>query len=271
MTTLNDLLNTDLAKVWDNAPTGSDYQPIPAGDYTMEGVSGALGESRSRKPRYTIKFRVVEGEYKGRWIWKDCYLTADAMPRTKRDLAQIGILDIDDLEKPMPDGRIYAVKVGLRTDNEGNTHNEVVGFRLLRVECDPFAPTAKPKQPPAVEPEPPAAMTEPPTKPKLITEPPAAEPEQPPAIPDYAVALAKVIPIGGDYSSAHTLERLLPEEFRGDYCRAITILENHGLRSIHIDGTYAYSWDSRPIFKAITTRNPEAEREFDEFFGRAGK
>ena len=62
------------------------------------------------------------------------------MPRSRRELTKLGINSADDLEKPLPSGRVYSVRVVVRTTDNGHTHNEVKGFDYVRTDTDPFAP-----------------------------------------------------------------------------------------------------------------------------------
>ena len=66
-------------------------------------MTGELASSKSKAtPGYKLTFKVVDGEHAGRQFWHDCWLTAAALPQTKRDLAKIGVTSLEQLEKPLP-------------------------------------------------------------------------------------------------------------------------------------------------------------------------
>jgi hypothetical protein len=122
---------------------------LPAGDYVAHVVGGSLRSSRRQTPGYRLTFEVVEGEHTGRLFWHDLWLTAAAVPMTKRDLAKLGV-PVDDFQKmiahlegPLPEGIRCHVHLAVRTDNDGNRYNRVVRFTVVRVDGpqrDAYAP-----------------------------------------------------------------------------------------------------------------------------------
>jgi hypothetical protein len=78
-------------------------------------------------------------------IFHDCWLTAPALPQSKRDLGKLGIAMLDQLETlAVPPGRIRCkVRVALRKDDAGEQFNRVRCFDVIAIDelqADPFAP-----------------------------------------------------------------------------------------------------------------------------------
>ncbi|MBX7255709.1 MAG: DUF669 domain-containing protein [Candidatus Hydrogenedentes bacterium] len=133
----------DIQRAWDTTEAAQDFAPLPAGTYICRIVSGELFESKNGKPGYKLTFRVLEGEYAGRMIWHDVWLTPHALPMAKRDLARLGVSALVQLERPLPQGMRTAVKLALRRDDDGTERNRVRSFEVLGIDApdvDPFAP-----------------------------------------------------------------------------------------------------------------------------------
>lgn len=146
---LRDILagNTDdIRRQFDQTEAAEDFAPLPAGTYESHVQSAELFNAKTGTPGAKLIFKVADGEYAGRLIWHDCWLTPAALPQTKRDLAKLGIGSLDQLEsKTIPPDRIRcAVRVALRTEDDGTQRNRVRRFDVLRVDdappADPFAP-----------------------------------------------------------------------------------------------------------------------------------
>src|SRR5262249_50565629 len=145
---LSDILGGDNAArlqiSWNEAEAAADLKPLPPGEYTALILSGELFNARSGTPGYKLTMEVTEGEYAGRKLWHDAWLTAAAMPMTKRDLGKLGITDFDQLDSPLPAGMLVRVKVALRRDEDGTEFNRVKKFDFVGVEKgDAFEPDAK--------------------------------------------------------------------------------------------------------------------------------
>jgi hypothetical protein len=149
MTSLSDILNAggggDLRDLWNTTDAAGEMGPLPPGEYLADIVNGELETSRTKStPGFKMTFAVVEPvEFAGRRFWHDCWLTAAALPQTKRDLAKIGVQSLDQLEKPLQARIRCRVKLALRRDDNGDERNrlktfEVVG--IVRPERDAFAP-----------------------------------------------------------------------------------------------------------------------------------
>lgn len=143
---LSDILNGGgdaLKKAWDTTAAADDFNPLPAGTYIARLVSGELTTAKTGTPGYKLTFRVLEGEYAGRQLWCDIWLTPAALPMAKRDLAKLGITTLDQLETPVPPGMRCSVKVTLRKDDDGTERNRVKAFDVIGVDTtddEAFAP-----------------------------------------------------------------------------------------------------------------------------------
>jgi len=140
--------NDDLQKLFAETEAAGELTPLPAGEYVAHIVDGELESSRTNgTPGYKLTFQVVEGEFKGRKFWADCWLTPAAMPQTKRDLAKIGVTSLEQLENPLPRFIRCKCKLALRRDDDGNERNRLKSFEVVGIdapEVDTFAPVATP-------------------------------------------------------------------------------------------------------------------------------
>ncbi len=115
----------DLRASWAGArPVASD--PIPAATYRVLVADGRLFNSQAQgTPGYKLDLQVLDGPFAGRRLWHDLWLTPDALPRSKWELGQLGITELDELELPLPAGLIADAVVALRTDDDGLQYNKV--------------------------------------------------------------------------------------------------------------------------------------------------
>jgi len=135
----------DIRSLWDSTEAAGEMGPLPPGEYLADIVGGELETSRTKAtPGYKLVFSVVEPvEFAGRRFWHDCWLTAAALPQTKRDLAKIGVSSLDQLERPLPARIRCRVKLALRRDDNGDERNRVRAFDVIGIvepERDAFAP-----------------------------------------------------------------------------------------------------------------------------------
>jgi hypothetical protein len=140
---LNDNDRTKLKQAWDSAQAADDLRPLPPGEYVAHILSGELDTARTGTLGYKLTFTVVEGEHVGRRFWHDIWLTPAALPMAKRDLLKLGVNDLDQLERPLPQGIRVKAKLVLRRDDDGNEHNRVKTFDVVGIdkpEPDVFAP-----------------------------------------------------------------------------------------------------------------------------------
>jgi hypothetical protein len=130
-----------LASLWKTTAAAAEFAPLPKGEYTFRILAGELFTAKRGTPGYKLTLEVTEGDFEGRRAWCDFWLTQPALPMTKRDLAKIGVTDLDQLEKPLPAGILIRGKLALRTDDDGNESNRLVRFECVGIEPgDAFAP-----------------------------------------------------------------------------------------------------------------------------------
>ena len=125
----------------------ADLKPVPKGLYIVVALSGELTKAKTGTKGYNVAFRIIEGEYTGRRLWRTWHLTAAAIPYTKTALAQLGIKGEGmkaQMERPLPAERfVCKAVVVIRTGDDGIERNEISSIELLRVQeppTDPFTP-----------------------------------------------------------------------------------------------------------------------------------
>lgn len=143
------LMNSErnrLENLWKTTAAATDRLPIPAGEYECIIDRGELSESRNKTLGYKLSLSVRSGEYAGRKLWLDIWLSEAALPMAKRDLSKLGIASLDQLEGPLPGGIIVRAKVALRRDDDGNEFNRITRFEVIAIEPpdeDPFSPDSE--------------------------------------------------------------------------------------------------------------------------------
>ena len=144
---LSDILNgsgSDFNDRWNATAAADEFGPIPKGVYVCHATDGELESSRSnRTPGYKIEFTILDGTFKGRKLWHDCWLTPAALPQAKRDLAKLGITTPEQMELPLPKWIRCNVTAVVRRDDDGIERNRVKTFDVVGIdkpEPDAFAP-----------------------------------------------------------------------------------------------------------------------------------
>ncbi len=126
---LTEILDNDsrneLARQFKEAEAAGDYEPLPRGEYEVDVVNGEVCVSDRGTPGYTVTFQVNDGEHRGRRIWHTFWLSAAALPYSKRDMAKLGITKLEQCEQPVPPGLFCRVSVVVRMDNRGIQRNNV--------------------------------------------------------------------------------------------------------------------------------------------------
>lgn len=134
----------DALAAFDAAPPAA--EPLPPGKFEVDVLHGKLSrKGRKQTPCFECKLRVRDGEFAGRFLWRDFYLTEAAVARSARELAALNIRTKDDLKRGCPPGLVALAVVGLEVDEEtGERRNIVLKLSALRVEspvADVFAPS----------------------------------------------------------------------------------------------------------------------------------
>ena len=153
---LSDILHGnggDFNDRWNNTEAAGDFGPVPRGVYVCHATRGELESSRSKStPGYKIEFTILDGDFAGRKLWHDCWLTPAALPQAKRDLLKLGITSPAQMEQPLPKWIRCNVTTVVRRDDDGIERNKVQTFDAVGIdqpEADAFAP-----KPPGDTPEP---------------------------------------------------------------------------------------------------------------------
>lgn len=154
MTRLSDILNGDsddpLRDLWNSTEAASEYTPLPDGEYEAHLIKGELMSSHSKgTPGYKLTFRLLDESHKGRQLWHTYWLTPEALPWTKRELAKIGLTTREQLDLPIPPGMRCRLKVALRRADDGKEYNHIAHFDVVGFDeppKDPFAPTDPPAE-----------------------------------------------------------------------------------------------------------------------------
>lgn len=146
---LSDILNGGSGRFndnWNSTAAAGEFGPVPRGIYVCHATKGELESSHlKRTPGYKLEFTIIEGDFKGRRLWNDLWLTPAALPASKRDLAKLGITTPEQMEQPLPRWIRCRVTVTIRKDDQGIERNKVHTFEVLgfdKEEPDAFAPPA---------------------------------------------------------------------------------------------------------------------------------
>jgi hypothetical protein len=135
----------DALAAFDAAPPAA--EPLPPGKYEVNVQHGKLArKGRKGTPAFEVKLQIRGGQFAGRLLWKDYWLTEAAVSRSARELAGLNIRSADDLRRGCPPGLVALAIVGLEVDEESKEQrNTVHKLSALRVEtpaADVFAPAA---------------------------------------------------------------------------------------------------------------------------------
>ena len=81
---LTDVLNLTVLDQWDTTEAAAEMTPLPKGEYTATVESGNHFNAKKGTDGYKLCFVVTDpGEYKGRKVWHDVWLTPAALPMAK--------------------------------------------------------------------------------------------------------------------------------------------------------------------------------------------
>jgi hypothetical protein len=126
---------------WANVKAAPDFGIIPKGTYSARLIGGSLRTAKTTTPSYHLVFQIAEGEYAGRKLYYDIWLTDAAKPQAKRDFSKLEITDPErQLDSPPPCLRVRLTVV-VRQDDDGIERNRIQHFVVIGPETtDPFAP-----------------------------------------------------------------------------------------------------------------------------------
>jgi hypothetical protein len=130
-------LNSEREKLedaWDSTKPADDLKPLPSGEYRCAVLCGELFTAKSGTAGYKLTLEVIDGEHAGRRVWHDIWLTPAAMAMAKRDLGKLGVVQLEQLERPLPEGITVAAKIALRKDDDGQEFNRVRSFDVVAIE-----------------------------------------------------------------------------------------------------------------------------------------
>jgi Protein of unknown function (DUF669) len=133
----------EFKKTWDATEASEGFPPLPSGTYRCLIAGGEMFRSnKNSTPGYKVTFEITSGALAGRKFWHSVWLTDKALAMAKADLAKLGITKLEQLEEPLPPGLLADVKVVVRTDDDGDTYNQVKNFQVVKSEVPAadFAP-----------------------------------------------------------------------------------------------------------------------------------
>jgi hypothetical protein len=107
--------------------------PIAKGTYVGYWIDTAFDRSWQGKPRYSLIFSLEDSEYQGRTVPRPVWLTDAARQYAERDLLEVGIENIAQLEDSTPTGSVvrYELEVDEFEKDNGDVVNQVSAFRRL--------------------------------------------------------------------------------------------------------------------------------------------
>lgn len=133
----------DVAERFDSteaAPTLPDL--VPKGEYEVEWRSIKQNQNTNGKPRAVLMFEIVAGEFTGKRIWYDLYLTPAATPRSKRELEKLGITKFEEIQGPVPHWLRCSLRVVVETGDDRKQRNKIADFKVIRFDEEPPEPFA---------------------------------------------------------------------------------------------------------------------------------
>lgn len=149
---LSDILSAGdadrLRQAFDAAEAAEELTPLPRGEYVAHIVAGELATSKAKGTvSYKLTFCVCDGEFAGRKVWYDVWLTPASMERARRELGKLGVTSFAQLERPLPQGVRCRCNVVVHRSDAGAEFNKVLGFDVVGVDppaADEFAPGDEP-------------------------------------------------------------------------------------------------------------------------------
>jgi hypothetical protein len=118
------------------------FGALPAGEYDAVILDGRLAQSRNGTPSYKLTLRVTSGDFAGRRIWYNVWLTEAALPITGGALVELGLTDLEQLPSLPVKGIRCRVRLTQWKGDNGKTYNAVQSFEVIAKdprEADPPA------------------------------------------------------------------------------------------------------------------------------------
>lgn len=123
-----------------NNQEGSNFDPIPAGEYTAEVTAASIGQPRSGDGQMlTLTWKIADGDYEGRQIWQSlCFQHSNEQAQ---DIARRQIKDLCvalGITEQVTDPEVFLfkpvkVKVGISVDPYGqfNDRNKITRIKSV--------------------------------------------------------------------------------------------------------------------------------------------
>lgn len=134
---------------FDDAAPAADFGILPPGKYVavaIEGKATSGAEKQHGKDCFSVRFKILDGEYRNRQLSRYWYFTLDALPYTKRDLDLFGIRSSAQIKATppfTPDRLVFELTVTVRKLDDGTERNDVRSIKFVRTiepEANPFPP-----------------------------------------------------------------------------------------------------------------------------------
>lgn len=139
----NDGDDKNLESLWNSSQPAPDDEPVPRGNYLTKIVEGKRGQANNGTKFYQTKHIIQDGDRTGQAVFQKYWLTNNAMPRTRRELAKHGITSFEQLDSPLPAELVCETRIVIEESDDGYRSNKIVRLKVVRVEekrADPFAP-----------------------------------------------------------------------------------------------------------------------------------
>lgn len=135
----------------DELPQGSNFEPIPAGWYTVTIAGAELKDTKAGTGKYiAVRFDVTGPSYEGRVVFTNLNINnpnpkAEEIGRQQLgDIARaIGLPSVSDTDQLI--GGNLSIKVTVKKDDEYGDANEVKGFKAIHGSAPPSP--SNPSQP----------------------------------------------------------------------------------------------------------------------------
>ncbi len=106
---------------------------LPPGTYTGTLMMSRIVRSWRSKSVGVALYWDVQLRHGKKRVWRTLWLSPAALPRTKRELAQLGVRTLADLDNdpPVPAGAICKLVIADRRDRDGYVETRIVHWEVL--------------------------------------------------------------------------------------------------------------------------------------------